>query len=339
MSDSMQRGLSDKQIAIIQNSQKLMDILRRDDIFFGIRNGYFNLYYHGVSAGKLSFLSKGTLKIETHCKYLGEDTEGYKTVPLDIYLDQFDKILAYIQTHQQSGKGWDEKIAQQNFMMATNRNPNSVWYCVDMEYVQQRQISNEPCYGRFDIVALSRSPNSSGLHDAALIELKIGSKGYKSEFPKEEDLWLREQIEKGAFRIDQYHGSLGSGVVGHLADFYRFEKTTQFNKLKEEICQTLSNKKKLGIPVACAEIQPCDIVGRPNFYFLTLCSNPVSCKKSMCRYLGVDGHKNIAKYNAHKIFGQTFLDCENYHFLFAPMEFCNKPPINILNDASIAKLE
>ena len=135
MSDSMQRGLSDKQIAIIQNSQKLMDILRRDDIFFGIRNGYFNLYYHGVSAGKLSFLSKGTLKIETHCKYLGEDTEGYKTVPLDIYLGQFDKILAYIQTHQQSGKGWDEKIAQQNFMMATNRNPNSVWYCVDMEYV------------------------------------------------------------------------------------------------------------------------------------------------------------------------------------------------------------
>ena len=63
MSDSMQRGLSDKQIAIIQNSQKLMDILRRDDIFFGIRNGYFNLYYHGVSASKLSFLSKGTLKI------------------------------------------------------------------------------------------------------------------------------------------------------------------------------------------------------------------------------------------------------------------------------------
>ena len=122
---------------------------------------------------------------------------------------------------------------------------DSVWYCVDMEYTQQRQSSDEPCYGRFDIVALSRIPDAKGQHQVALIELKVDSGSYNSKLPKE----IQRQIEDGTFSIDRCEVGLGSGIIGHLADFYRFERAGHFSQLREEICQILSTKHKLGFSV------------------------------------------------------------------------------------------
>lgn len=334
MSDSNQRGLTDQQIDALTHDNELMTLIKRPELFLGIRNGYFNLYFLGASAGRFSFPDTGGLKIETHHKYLGTDGKGYQTISRDEFLYRLDGILTSIQTHQKSGKGWEEKVAQQALLMANNRNPDSGWYCADMEYVQQRQSSREPCYGRFDIVAISRAPGAEGRHRAALIELKVGSASYESKLPKE----IREQIEDGTFSIDRCETSLGSGIVGHLADFYRFEKAGQFRQLREEICQILSNKRDLGCSVPCAGIQPDEIAVQPYFYVLTLCGDIPSCKETMCRYLGIDRYTRLSKYNARKILGRTFLDYENYRFLFAPLDFPDAPVVDILGDASIEEL-
>lgn len=335
MSGSNQRGLSAKQIAAMINDHELMALLQHPKLFLGIRNGYFNLYFHGASVGRFSFPNTGGLKIETHHKYLGTGGKGYQTIPRDEFFRRLDGILeSILRTHQESGKGWEEKTAQQALLMANNRNPNSGWYCVDMEYIQQRQSGREPCYGRFDIVALSRAPDAEGRHRVALIELKVGSTSYKSALSKE----IRGQIEDGTFFIDRCETGLGSGIVGHLADFYRFEKAGQFRQLREEICQILSNKRDLGFPVPCAGIQPGEIADRPYFYILTLCRDISSCKETMYRYLGIDRYTRLSKYNARKVIGRTFLDCGNYRFLFAPQNFSDAPLVDILGDASIEAL-
>lgn len=331
MSDSNQRGLFDEQIAAMTRDPELMALIHRPELFLGIRNGYFNLYFRGASAGRFSFPGAGGLKIETHSKYLGTDGGDYQTISRSEFLRRLDGILDSIQNLQKSGKGWDEKAAQQALLTANNLNPNSAWYCVDMEYVQQRQSSREPSYGRFDIVALSRTPDAEGRYRAALIELKVDSASYESKLPKE----IREQIEDGTFSIDRCETSLGSGIVGHLADFYRFEKAGQFRQLREEICRILSNKRDIGFPVPYAEIQPDEIADQPYFYILTLCRDISSCRKTMCRYLGIDRYARLSKHNARRILGRTFLDCKNFRFLFAPLDFPDAPVVDILGDASI----
>ena len=336
MSNSNQRGLSDQQIAAIKHEPELMALMRRSELFLGIRNGYFNLYFHGASAGRFSFLSTGDLKnkVETHAKYLGVSGARNLTISRGDFFHRLDKILNSIQDHQASGKGWREKIAQQALLTTNNRNPNSGWYCVDMEYSRQRQSSREPCYGRCDIVALSRAPDSKGRYRAALIELKVGTDSYESELSEE----ILGQLEDGIFSIDRCEASLGSGIVGHLADFYRFEKAGQFRQLREEICRILSNKQDLGFSVSCAGIQPDEIADQPYFYILTLCRDISSCKKTMCRYLGVDGYTRMARDNARRVLGRTFLDCENFRFLFAPLDFPDALVVDILGDASIEEL-
>lgn len=334
MLDSKQRGLSDQQISAIKCDEKMMELLRHPRLFLGIRNGYFNLYFQGASAGKCSILSTGDLKIETHCKYLGTGGSGYQTISQVDFPSRLDKILSSIQDHQETGKGWDEKKAQQALLMANNQNTDSVWYCVDMEYTQERQSSDEPYYGRFDIVALSRDPDAKGQHQAALVELKVDSGSYGSKLPK----GVQRQIKDGTFSIDRCEVGLGSGIIGHLADFYRFERAGQFSQLREEICLILSTKHKLGFSVPCAGIRPDEIAEQPSFYFLTLCTNISSCKETMCRYLGADGYMRLATYNARRVLGSTFLDRENYRFLFAPKKFYEVPPVDILEDSCVEEL-
>lgn len=334
MPDSKYRGLSDQQISAIKRDEKMMELLRDPKLFLGIRNGYFNLYFQGASTGKCSILDTGGLKIKTHCKYLGTGGNGYQTISQGDFPSRLDKILSSIQNHQKSGKGWEEKNVQQALLMANNRNADSVWYCVDMEYTQQRQSSDEPCYGRFDIVALSRIPDAKGQHQVALIELKVNSGSYNSKLPKE----IQRQIEDGTFSIDRCEVGLGSGIIGHLADFYRFERAGHFSQLREEICQILSTKHKLGFSVPCAGIRPDKIATQPFFYFLTLCTNISSCEATMCRYLGADGYTRLATYNAKRVLGSTFLDRENYRFLFAPQKFYEASPVNILEDSCVEEL-
>jgi len=334
MSDSMRRGLSDQQIGSMTGDGTLMKLLKREDVFLGIRNGYFNLYYQGASAGKFEFASRGGFRIETAPKY---SKGAGKKISQEIFFERFEEILANIDKHQKSdsAKGWEEKNAQQALILANNRNPNSAWFCVDMEYTQQRPNNRMPSYGRADIVAISKKPYGGALHRVAMIELKVGSGSYKSAISAS----IKEQIKAGTFSIDREQGSLGSGIVGHLADFYRFEKAGQFRTLREEICQILSNKRGLGFPVPLEEnLRPCDIEDQPHFYFLTLCDSMASCKKSMRSHLGAAGCGGESAYSARRVLGSDFLDRENYHFLFAPRAFGGRRSVDILKDADLETL-
>ena len=331
---SKQRGLSDHQIKLMASDKRLKKVLEREDIFLGIRNGYFNLYFQGASAGKFEFARRGGFRIETALKY---SKGAGKKLSQELFFERFEEILANIDKHQKSDsdKGWVEKNVQQALILANNRNPNSAWFCVDMEYSQQRQNKNMPGYGRADIVAISRNPGGDGRYRAALIEVKFDAGAYGgSPSPK-----VREQLESGTFSIDRCDETLGSGIVGHLADFYRFEKAGQFRTLQEEICQILSNKKDLELPVPFEhKLRPRDIEDQPHFYFLTLCSDMASCKKRMRNYLGAAGCSHESAYSARKLLGSDFLDRENYHFLFAPEAFSGRASIDILDGAGLETL-
>lgn len=339
---SKQRGLTAEQIRYITDHKQLHELIKREELFFGVRNGYFNLYYQGASAGECRFQETGGLSIATHEKYLGKDGKNYKSLSLEEFLTKCNGILLDIERVQSTGKNLREKPAQQALILANNRNENSRWYCVDLEYVQEPEDKSKSKFGRFDIVAVSRTAGKEGRHRVALIELKAGYKtAYPSNFPKKENAWLRKQIDDQAFSVYDYEGSLGSGIVGHLADFCRFERAGQFEKLKEEVCEILSNKRALDFEIPCPELRPKDLEERPHFYFLTLsrddASQPVaSCKKSMSHHLG---SKAPVQYNAKKVLGETFLERENYHFLFAPGEMGKRKKVDILCEPDIERLE
>lgn len=336
MDTSKQRGLSDPQIEFMRSSEKLREILAREDLFLGIRNGYFNLYFQGASAGKFEFAKQGGFLIETDPKY---SKEAQKRISQELFFERFEEILANIDRLQKSDsdKGWAEKNAQQALILANNRFPDSAWFCVDMEYTQQRQNNTMPSYGRADLIALSRNPDGEGRYRAALIELKFDAEAYGGSPPQE----VREQLERGTFSIDSYGKTLGSGIVGHLANFYRFERAGQFPILKEEICRILSNKQSLGVSLPFERtLQPCDIADQPHFCFLTLCSDMAFCKTRMRNYLGAAGCSRESKYSARKVLGRNrdFLGRKNYHFLFAPKEFGDRRAIDILEDPVLETL-
>jgi len=313
----------------------MKELIHKEELFFGVRSGYFNLYYHGSSAGRFD-LSKGSgLQIKTHQKYLGNDGNGYNSLTLENFLTRYQEIIANIEKVQAANKGWREKNAQQALILANNRSPNSRWYCVDMEYAQAGNSGADPNYGRCDIVAVSRHPDGQKRHPVALIELKAGYGSNKDGLPEE------ERAAIGAAPLNEYGGSLGSGIVGHLADFRRFEQEGRFERLKEEVCTILDNKRALGFAVPCPELSPQDIAEQPEFYFLTLWTEDTpleSCRKSMYHYLGVEGHGKLAACNAQKVLGCTFLDRKNYHFLFAPEEMSARETVDILEEQEIKPL-
>ncbi len=330
-----QRGLTKEQIRYIGSDQRLKELIHKEDLFFGVRSGYFNLYYHGASVGRFD-LSKGSgLQIETHQKYLGESGDDYNRLTLEQFLTRYQEILANIEKVQAADKGWREKNAQQALILANNRSSNSRWYCVDMEYAQARESGADPNDGRCDIAAVSRHPDGQGRHPVALIELKAGYRSYKDGLSEE------ERTAIGAVPPAEYGGSLGSGIVGHLADFSRFEQGGRFEQLKEEVCAILENKRALGFAVPCPALCPQDVAERPEFYFLTLWTEDApleSCRKSMYHYLGVEGHGKLAACNAKKVLGCTFLKRKNYHFLFAPEEMSARKTVDILEEPDIRPL-
>ena len=331
-----QRGLTAEQVRYITDHKELHELIKREDLFFGVRNEYFNLYYRCASVGKFTSLKGDSPCVETDKKYLGA---GSKLMDLKTFRERYESILEGIVRVQ--GKGCREKIAQQALVLANNRNMDSKWYCVDLEYVQQREDGSESQFGRFDIVAVSKAAGKEGRHRVALIELKVGYKTcYFSDFPE----WIQKQIDGQLFSIYDYKGSLGSGIVGHLADFCRFEQSGQFEKLRAEVCTILSNKRALGFDVPCPELCPQDLEEQPHFYFLTLSRDDssesiASCKNSMYHYLGIKGHGGLAAYHAKRALGDTFLERENYHFLFAPGGMCGRETLDILGEPDIEWLK
>ena len=212
------------------------------ELFWGIRNGYVNLYYNAASVCKVTYDSRRKmLSCSTHKKYIS-DTDGYKKsdyrpVQIQRIVTDYKQIKEVIDS-----KNTPEKIAQQRLIYLNNSNTKSKWFCIDIEYVKQRNSGADEKYGRFDIVAISKETP----HRVALIELKYGI------------------------------GAIGSssGIVKHAEDYARFnEDNVLGTHMKKEIIDIIANLNTLKICSITIKDES-KIVDVPQFYYITLDNNP-----------------------------------------------------------------
>ena len=214
------------------------------DLLLGIRNEYVNIYYKGASVCKVEYdENSGGFSCETAKKYLyGEGDYGkksYETVSPEEIEQKYHEI---IKKNIENIHSPDERVAQQELIMRNNANAESKWFCVDLEYVKQRNNRGEKPYGRFDIIAISKKPP----YQVALIELKYGA--------------------------DAIGGK--SGIVKHANDFAEFNKSHIFTKhMKNEIVDIVRSLGTMNVcPITISdESEICDT---PKFYFITLNNNP-----------------------------------------------------------------
>lgn len=221
----------------------------KDELFIGVRNNYLNLYYNCDSIAKIEYK-----KIEgEYCivcvidkyyldgnHYNSKDKEKRKPFKPEEIVKYYDAIKK-----NSNKKVSPEKKAQSKLVLLNNNNPDSNWFCIDVEYVKSFNNiieRNEAGFNaRFDIIALSRMKP----HKVALIELKYGS------------------------------GAIGgkSGISKHVDDFSKFCEKGYFEKqLKQEIIEIVKSQKELGIAVPVDFPERLELL-TPEFYFITLDNN------------------------------------------------------------------
>ena len=233
-----------------------------DELFIGVRDGYINIYYNCASIAKIKG-KRGTVgKAQINEYYLNQDSIDDKYV--SITEDDFVKYYEFIKTQSDKKVNYEKK-SQERLVIDNNKNSDSNWYCLDVEYMKSINGDRQPW--RFDIIAISKTAP----YRIALIELKYGS---------------------GAI-------GGGSGVQKHVRDYSDFKEDNSFeNYLKDEIVNILKVQKGLDVlnfPKCFENIDKDDINSVPEFYFITLDNNSDESgntpKMSMGGYLfGDKGH-------------------------------------------------
>ena len=240
------RGISEEFAKALAASKlhKLYDA-NNHELFWGIRNGYVNLYYNAASVCKVKYDGRRKkLNCSTHKKYIADTDDSkksdYRAIPIQKIVDDYQLIKKVI-----NSKNTPEKIMQQKLLYLNNSNEKSKWFCIDIEYVKQRNSSadeKDKKYGRFDIVAISKEKPRR----VALIEFKYG--------------------------IGAIGGS--SGIVKHAEDYTRFnEDNILGTHMRKEIIDIVANLNTLEICSIKIEDEG-EIVEAPEFYFITLDNNP-----------------------------------------------------------------
>lgn len=227
-----------------------------DELFLGVRNGYVNLYHLCNSIAKVSLTRKG-IKSEIASYYIEE-------TPKDDYDN--DLIVRMYDTIKVKSKNRSklEKQAQQTLAQLNNSNPQSNWFCVDVEYEKPQMA------GRFDLIAITKKAP----HRVALIELKYGTNAYGGT----------------------------SGILTHVKDFSEFLSNSNYKTLKKDIEGILYSMTLLDVkvPDSLKGLKAEDLCATPEFYFITVNSRPskvgaASAKQTMAGYLF---KKNNPKYSA-----------------------------------------
>lgn len=219
-----------------------------NELIIGVRDGYINLYYNCDSIAKISATSE-SLEAEVNEYYAGRNT-----------LSEDELISAYEQIKIQSdkhisktrGKAIDksEKQAQERLFIDNNNNPDSKWYCIDVEYTKSLAQKDSPEAWRFDIIAITKEAPFR----VALIELKYGSGAISST----------------------------SGIRKHIKDYVTFHSENSYNILKPEIVSIINGLKNVGVavPETLGNITIEDLAPVPEYYFITLNNNPKTPKAS-----------------------------------------------------------
>lgn len=272
----------------------------KDELFIGVRNNYLNLYYNCDSIAKIKF-TNGSICCEIDKYYLdkkhynsADKEKRYKIEPKKI-CEQYEEIKKH-----SKDKATPEKKAQSKLVLLNNRNKESHWFCIDVEYVKQfnniKEKKEAEFNGRFDIIALSKETP----HRVALIELKHGSSAISGP----------------------------SGIHKHVKDFIKFcDKGFFEGHLKQEIIEIIKSQIELGISVPF-ELPTKEDILKPEFYFITLDNipkkeNASTPKQTMAGYLFKDyrwGCKKLStKYCVEAKFGDITKKENKFHatFLFS----------------------
>ena len=234
-----------------------------DELFIGVRDGYINIYYKCANIAKI-YGKKSEIIGELSDAYCG--LKGSANIKMtDIGFEKNYDIIKQLVDNVDSNKF--EKISQERLVLDNNNNPNSDWYCLDVEYT--KSIDKKIQKWRFDIIAISKKAP----HRVALIELKYGS------------------------------GAIGgeSGIQKHLDDYKFFIDNNCFEKyLKQEIVNIINIQKDLVIefPKELNTLEKQNITDKPEIYFITLNNNEVggsTPKMTMGGYLFPDKRWNSKK--------------------------------------------
>ena len=301
MTKKITRGISkDFADEFIKSDLYKFYLKNKHELIIGVRNNYLNLYYNCDSIAKIKY-TKGYIVCEIDKYYLdgkhynSKDKEKHFIIPQNQIIEQYLNIKKHSEA-----KTTPEKKVQSKIVILNNQNPNSNWYCIDLEYVKAFRNKDEKhkanFNGRFDIIAISKVKP----YKVALIELKYGS------------------------------GAIGgtSGIYKHVKDFIKFIDKKYFEQhLKQEIIEILNSQKNLDINIPF-ELPNLEDILQPDFYFITLDNNAKTKKTStpkqtMAGYLFKDyrwGCKRLStKYCVETDFGDITKKSNEFHatFLFS----------------------
>ena len=208
--------------------------------FLGIRNDALKLYYMGMRVVVLEIKDNQTF-YSTSPSYVENDEEVAKKMSFDKMENHFQLICQSIEKYAKK-----EKICQQAIVNGTNWNDDN-WFYIDMEYEESAATSKRNfVFGRPDMIAVSQNTDKDGKHVVALVELKVGNGSYgggldktrESDYIKlKEDLYFQECRNL----------KLGSGIVGHIVDYMRYLNYGGYDRLKEELIETIKDYKALGL--------------------------------------------------------------------------------------------
>ena len=247
----------------------------KDELILGVRRNYVNLYYNCDSIGKLTMHRDG-LKADINAFYLnGKHSQSIVSISAQEMSSAFEYIVQHSKT-----KLTEEKQAQHRLVVSNNNNPESSWYCFDVEYkkgydsIDERENNFQ---GRFDILAISKKAPFR----IAIIELKYGS------------------------------GAIGgnSGIRKHISDFYAFNGkdksgVSYYKQFQDEVLSILKAEINLGVdvPICLHGIDATMFAPHPEFYVITLDNNSYNNSatplQTMSGYLFADKRWGCKKVSA-----------------------------------------
>ena len=218
----------------------------KDSVIVGVRDNYINLYYNCDSIAKINNNKDLTTNISSY--YLGMTPSKTLTKKQTDLATQSNFQLI---TSKSNERHKMEKQAQEQLFLLNNSNPNSNWFCVDVEYTKSFADSDSPEDWRFDIIAVSKTLP----HRVALIELKYGDAAIGGS----------------------------SGINKHIKDYYRFHTHNSYSKLLPEIISIIESLDLLDIQLPDSLRQnhsESDFCHNPEYFFVTLDNNPIEGGKT-----------------------------------------------------------
>lgn len=216
----------------------------QDELFFGIRNGYVNLYYNCASIAKIEPSNHG-IKASISPFYINGGKGNAITK------NEEEIVSKYIECKNNcDNRSTPEKKAQAKLFINNNKDEGSKWFCTDVEWAKSKEKGYK-FGGRFDIIAIEKEKP----HRIALIEVKYGSRAIGGK----------------------------SGIVKHAKDYTEFLENNLFGEFfKKETISIIKGLKDLGVkvPQSLSELAENDIAPEPIFYFIILDNKPQHSRAS-----------------------------------------------------------